>query len=71
MNTLVQIINTIGFVQFAIVLSIPVGAILFVVLLIRNEKKLNRLNPEHHSLEYLRKHQDEYREYFDEFPGLR
>ena len=52
-------------------LYVDSGILLFIVLLIRNEKKLKRLNPEHHSLEYLRKHQDEYREYFDEFPGLR
>lgn len=51
----------------AVAVVIP---IILAILYIRYSIKFNRLNPKHYPLDYLRKHKDEFEDYFKEFPEL-
>lgn len=71
MNELKNIIDLMGGFHFALMISMAVFFIGFLVLSVTVSRKTRRLNPEHHSLDYLRSHQEDFKEYFDEFPLLR
>lgn len=71
MNELYNIIELMGVFNFALMISVAVFFIGFLTLAVIVSRKTRRLNPERHSLGYLRSHQEDFKEYFDEFPLLR
>lgn len=71
MNELYNIIELMGVFNFALMISVAVFFIGFLTLAVIVSRKTGRLNPERHSLDYLRSHQEDFKEYFDEFPLLR
>lgn len=71
MDELYNIIDLMGVLNFALMISPVVFFIGFLTLAAIVSRKTRRLNPERHSLDYLRSHQEDFKEYFDEFPLLR
>lgn len=71
MNELYNIIELMGVFNFALMIAVAVFFIGFLTLAVIVSHKTRRLNPERHSLDYLRSHQEDFKEYFDEFPLLR
>ena len=70
-DELSYLIELMGVFKFTLMISTVIFFIGFLVLAVIVSHKLKRLNPEHHSLDYLRSHQEDFKEYFDEFPLLR
>ena len=68
---LFHLIELMGVFNFALIISVAVFFIDFLTLAVIVSRKTKRLNPERHSLDYLRSHQEDFKEYFDEFPMLR
>lgn len=68
---LFHLIELMGVFNFALIISVAVFFIGFLTLAVIVSRKTKRLNPERHSLDYLRSHQEDFKEYFDEFPMLR
>lgn len=54
----------------ALGLTIDILIILSIIRLIRISIKDRKLNPKHYPLDYLRKHKDEFEDFFKEYPGL-
>lgn len=71
MNELYNIIELMGVFNFALMIAVAVFFIGFLTLAVIVSRKTRRFNPERHSLDYLRSHQEDFKEYFDEFPLLR
>lgn len=62
--------DSLGFWGFALCMAPLSLAIWVTIALIRESRKINKLNPKHYPLDYMRKHKDEFEDYFKEYPLL-